>query len=383
MNFESSASSGFKKQILFLFPLMYRPEKLNVAKQFSLISRWYGGHIFALSGRKQRNTPVAGFHFHSERFRNGSANRFFRGLWIQVVVPLQLLWGKSQVRAVVAYDPYRSGLAALILKCVLRCKMIVELNGDYHRVEPGRNLARRVVMNCLFNLVLHCADAIKVLNVDQEAYCRRYVPRGTIYRFPAFVATDYFQSLESDQGNYLLSIGHPFNLKGMDVLIAAFRLIAEKHPQMSLRIMGYCPQGELATYQALAGWHPRIVFIAPGWIEDVGEQMRGCYALVNAARTEAMGRVHIEAMACGKPIIATRTNGAVECVEDGKTGLLFAIGDITDLAAKLDELLSNPNGAAQMGRAAKMRMQTMFSERICIEAFHAMVEDITGGNVVR
>jgi glycosyltransferase involved in cell wall biosynthesis len=380
MNFESRTSSGFKKQILFLFPLMYRPEKLNVAKQFSLISRWYGGHIFALSGRKQRNTPVAGFHFHSEKFGNGSANRFFRGLWIQVVVPLQLLWGKSQVRAVVAYDPYRSGLAALILKYVLRCKMIVELNGDYHRVEPGGNPVSQVVMNCLFNLVLHCADAIKVLNADQEAYCRQYVPRGTIYRFPAFVATDYFQSLESGQGNYLLSIGYPFNLKGMDVLIAAFRLIAEKHPQVSLRIMGYCPQGELATYQALAGWHPRIVFIAPGWIEDVGEQMRGCYALVNAARTEAMGRVHVEAMACGKPIIATRTNGAVECVEDGKTGLLCDIGDISDLAAKLDELLSNPNRAAQMGNEGRKRMHRMFSESKCVEAYHAMFEEVSGGS---
>ncbi len=382
MNLEPRDSSVRKTQILFLFPLMYRPQKYNVASEFSLLSRWHGGHIFALSGGKQRNIPVADFLFHSEKFGNGGANRFFRGLWIQVIVPLRFLWGKSRVYAVVAYDPYRSGLAALILKYAFRCKMIVEINGDYHRAEPGRNVASRVLMRCLFNLVLHGADAIKVLNPDQELFCRRLLPRKAIYRFPAFVATEYFQSLESYQGDYLLSVGQPFDLKGMDVLIAAFRLITEKHPKISLRIMGWCPQGDLAKYQTLAGGHSRIVFIGPGWIEDVGEQIRGCYALVNAARSEAMGRVHVEAMACGKPIIATRTNGALECIENGQTGLFCAIGDIADLAAKLDELLSNPNRAAQMGRAGKMRMRKMFSESLCVEAFHAMLEEVSGSEAV-
>lgn len=381
MIFEPRNASAPKTQILFLFPLMYRPQNYNVAKRFSLLSRWHGGHIFALSGGRQRNIPVADFLFHSEKFEKGAANRFFQGLWIQVIVPLQLLWGKSKVSAVVAYDPYRSGLAALILKYVLRCKMIVELNGDYHRVEPGgRSVISRVLMRFLFNLALHGADAIKVLNVDQETFCRRYVPRKTTYRFPSFVATEYFQSLESFQGDYLLSVGYPFDLKGMDVLIAAFKIIAEKHQRTSLRIMGYCPPRDLAKYRALADGHSRIVFIEPGWIEDVGEQMRGCYALVNAARTEALGRAQIEAMACGKPIIATRTNGALECIEDGRTGLLCAIDDVADLAAKLDELLSNPNRAAQMGHAGMMRMHKLFSEKTYVEAYHVMLEEVTGSN---
>jgi glycosyltransferase involved in cell wall biosynthesis len=379
MSLEPHNSSIFKKQVVFLFPLKYRPQKFDTAGQFALLSRWYGGHIFALSGRRQRNIPVADFFFHSEKVVSGAVNRFFRGLWIQVIVPLRLSWGRSRVCVVIAYDPYRSGVAALMLKCVLRCKMIVEMNGDYHRAElSGRNDISHVVKRFIFGLTLHVADAVKVLNVDQETFCRRHLPRTAIYRFPAFVATEYFESLESYQGNYLLSVGYPFDLKGMDVLIAAFRQISEKHPQIGLRIMGYCPPGELARYQALAGGHSRIIFIASGWIEDVGEQMRACYALVNASRTEAMGRVHVEAMACGKPVIATRTNGALECIEDGVTGLLCAIGDATDLAAKLDELLSSPHRAAQMGNAGKMRMKKIFSEEKCAEAYHAMIEEVAG-----
>ena len=110
--------------------------------------------------------------------------------------------------------------------------------------------------------------------------------------------------------------------------------------------------------------------------------MRGCYALVNAARSEAMGRVHVEAMACGKPIIASRTNGAIECVEDGITGLLCGIGDVADLAAKLDALLSEPQRAAQIGYAGKLRMHNLFSEEACTESYHAMLEDVMGVNSI-
>src|SRR4051812_3863787 len=100
-------------EIIFLFPIIYRPLKESVAKRFALLSRWHAGHIFALSGTKQRNIAVSDFQFHLGKIRGGAAKRFYCGLWIQVIVPLHLLWGKSRVRVVIAYDPFRSGLAAL------------------------------------------------------------------------------------------------------------------------------------------------------------------------------------------------------------------------------------------------------------------------------
>jgi glycosyltransferase involved in cell wall biosynthesis len=377
---ESPDSALPKKQLLFLFPLIYRPSKRNIARRYELLSRSYRGHIFALSSERQRNVLVSGFLFHSEKFEGSAAGRLIRGLWIQVVVPLRLLWGKSRVSAVIAYDPFRCGLSALILKYALRCKMIVEVNGDFHgyykRNEPGQSCVSRHLRALLLNLSLRCADGIKVLNKDQEAHYRRRFPHAAFFRFPDFVPTEYFELLACHQGNYLLSVGYPFHGKGMDVLIEAFKRIAAKHPQAGLRIMGHCPEDDLVKYRELARGYPRIEFIKPGWIEDVGEQMRGCYALVNAARSEAMGRIHVEAMACGKPIIATRTNGALECIEDGRTGLLCAIDDAGDLAAKLDELLSNPDRAAQMGRAGKMRMQEVFSEKVTTEKFQRMLEEV-------
>jgi glycosyltransferase involved in cell wall biosynthesis len=382
MSHENASSSLQKPKIVLIFPLIYRPQKDNVAKRFALLSQWYSGHIFTLSGSKQRNVAVSDFLFHSEKHEGSAVLRLFRGLWIQVIVPLQLLWGKSRVSAVIAYDPYRSGLAALLLKYLLRCKMIIEVNGefqgDYERNEPGQTRVSIRLRGLLLKLTLGHADGIRVLNADQEMYYRRLLPAKPFFRFPDFVPTEYFESLKCHQGEYFLSIGQPFHRKGVDVLIEAFKRVAEKYPRASLRIMGYCPEEDMAKYQNLAGGHPRISFIKPGWIEDVGEQMRGCYALVNAARSEAMGRIHVEAMACEKPILATRTNGAIECIEDGETGLLCAIDDIDDLAAKLDELLSNPDRAAKMGRAGKVRMHKIFSESVTTEQYHAMLEEVCG-----
>ena len=364
-------------ELVFLFPLVYRPHKPNFAGQFRLLSRWYRGHIVALSGSRQRHLPVSNFHFHSEIFGKRAILRVLLALWTQVAIPFRLLWRRARGVVIIAYDPYKSGLAACALKYLLRSKIIVQLNGDYHRAEPGRLSVKQRIMRFVFGLTLRRADAIKVLNIDQEAFCRRVFPGKPVYRFPDFVATDYFGSLETYQGDYLLSIGHPFDLKGVDLLIAAFLRIADQHPRIHLRIMGYCPPRDEASYRALAQGHPRIHFVQPGWIEDVAEQIRGCYALVNAARSEAMGRVHIEAMACGKPIVASRTNGALQCIRDGQTGLLCERENAEDLAAKLDALLSNPRRADQMGQAGRQFAHESFSEEVFLQAYRTMLTEVS------
>ncbi len=364
------------RKLVFLLPLVWRPLKDNFAKRFVLLSKSCNGHIFTLSSSRFRDLPIGSFLFNAAPDGAALITRWAHSLWVQVLLPLWLLWGHSRPEVIVAYDPYSSGLAGAILKALLRTKLIVEINGDYHISEPSESVLKRRIMRLLFLLSIHCADAVKVLNKSQETHVRTLVPNQRMYRFPDFTVVAFFRALECYQGNYLLSIGYPFHLKGMDILIRAFQRISEKHPTVHLRIMGYCPERELTQYKGLARGNPRVEFIPPGWIEDVGEHMRGCYALVNAARTEAMGRVHLEAMACAKPVVATRTNGGIACVEDGRTGLLCEVDDVEGLARQLDYLLSNPALAAEMGRAGLRLVHDEFSEEAYISSFLAMVEDI-------
>ena len=140
--------------------------------------------------------------------------------------------------------------------------------------------------------------------------------------------------------------------------------------------MGYAPPEELHKYHAVAGYNSRIEFIKPGWIEDVAEELRGCYALVHAARSDAAPRVLFEAMACGKPIVSTRTNGGMDYVRDGTTGFLCEIEDVEGLAGAMDRLLSNPDLACLFGQAGRRLLQHEFSEDAYVSSFLSMVKQV-------
>ena len=349
---------------------------MNFSTRFELLSETFSGFIFTFSSSHYKNLPLGNFRLFGEIATTNIVSRFLKGIWVRILLPICLLGRKGQIDAIITYDPYVDGIAGMILKRYLRAKLIVEVNGDYHKLVLSENALKGWLKRIILHISLCWADAIKVLNRDQEEYFHRCYPGKKVYRFPDFVATEYFRSLECYQGDYLLSVGYPFDLKGVDVLIRAFKRISHDHPAVNLRIMGYCPEKELGRYKELAGDDERIEFIKPGWIEDVGEQMRGCYALVNAARSEAMGRVHLEAMACGKPVVATRTNGGVDYIVDYYTGLLCEIENVEDLATKLDQLLSKQGIAEKMGQAGLERLKNKFSETQYVTAFQAMLDEV-------
>jgi alpha-maltose-1-phosphate synthase len=90
---------------------------------------------------------------------------------------------------------------------------------------------------------------------------------------------------------------------------------------------------------------------------------------------EPLGIVNLEAMACEAPVVATRTGGIPEVVEDGVTGLLVPFepsddgsrdpvdrdGFVHGIAERIDELLANPERAAALGRAGRVRAVERFS----------------------
>jgi glycosyltransferase involved in cell wall biosynthesis len=362
--------------LLFLFPLLWRPEKANFARRFERLSGYARGSIFAPSGSRQRGLAIGRFRFYSEPAAKSTIGSFVARLRLQVWLPFRMFWWRERVDAVITYDPYDSGIKGILLKWLLGAKLVVEVNGDHHQMKPSTSPLKNWIMGLMLRASLSQADAIKVVNTSLERYLRIRFPDKPIFCFLDFVADGYFRNLESQQGEYLLSVGYPFEFKGVAELIQAFHIVAERHPHLTLRIMGYCPEEKLQRYRELARSDPRIQFVPAGWIEDVGEQMRNCYALVNASHFDAAPRVNFEAMACRKPVISTRTNGALDYVDDGITGLLCEIADVQDLARKLDKLASDPDSARAMGRAGFERLEREFAEPRYLERYLAMLEAI-------
>jgi glycosyltransferase involved in cell wall biosynthesis len=98
------------------------------------------------------------------------------------------------------------------------------------------------------------------------------------------------------------------------------------------------------------------------WSDDMPAVMNAIDCLVHPQiGTDAFPTVIIEAMACGKPVVATRIDGAVEQVQDGETGLLVPPEDIPALAEGMQKLLRNEPLRMQWGRAGRERVCREFS----------------------
>jgi glycosyltransferase involved in cell wall biosynthesis len=86
--------------------------------------------------------------------------------------------------------------------------------------------------------------------------------------------------------------------------------------------------------------------------------------------------VLIEAMACGKPVIASNLPGVRTVVSDGEDGLLVTPGDMTDLAEKIHILLDSPQRRKTMGERGRMKVEEKYTwpkvverlERVYVEA---------------
>jgi glycosyltransferase involved in cell wall biosynthesis len=156
---------------------------------------------------------------------------------------------------------------------------------------------------------------------------------------------------------YVLGIGRHVPQKGLDILLHAFASVADGALRgHDLVIAGDGP--ERPTLEALArrlGVHERVTFVGRCHRARTASLFAGCAIFVLPSRHEPMGIVNLEAMAAGRPVIASSVGGVPELVIDGVTGVLVPPDDPAALAAALGDLASQPERADAMGRAGRAR----------------------------
>ena len=106
---------------------------------------------------------------------------------------------------------------------------------------------------------------------------------------------------------------------------------------------------------------------------------RQCDVLFYPSRFEGFGLPLVEAMACGKPVIGTNTSSLPEIVEDGVTGILCPVDDVTAFAAACRKLADNPEMLHQYGQAAERRVKERFSEDLIIPRYVQLYESVVAG----
>lgn len=165
-----------------------------------------------------------------------------------------------------------------------------------------------------------------------------------------------------------LTVGQIGLRKGLDVLATAARLLAEAVPQLHFVIVGQRFSAKEETRQ----WEEsvRATFETgglagrthwPGWRDDLPELMNGADLLVHPALQEPLGRVLLEAAACGLPIVATRVGGTAEILRDGNSAQLVPPGDGEQLASAIRRLVTDLELQKQFALNARRRIEVDFS----------------------
>lgn len=168
-------------------------------------------------------------------------------------------------------------------------------------------------------------------------------------------------------------VGRMVREKGVVELMEAAEAAGRIVPGLRLLLVGdtldsdrdHKTKAELKRIMDRDGLASRVTFT--GFIEDVASVMPAMDVLALPSYREGMPRTIIEAMACGKPVVATAIRGCREEVVHGVTGLLVPPKDATALGQAIIHLLSNPTTAARMGAEGRKRAMELFDERQVLE----------------
>jgi len=152
----------------------------------------------------------------------------------------------------------------------------------------------------------------------------------------------------------ILMVGNLLRSKGHELVLRALGNLRLSFPQLRCRIIGEGP--DRAQFEALArdlGIAQQVQFDGRQSRSEVAEAMRRCSVFALPSRNEGLGCVYLEAMSCGKPVIACHGQGIEEVIEHGTNGWLIPVDGLEELVQGLSVLLSSSEVCTRIGTAAR------------------------------
>ena len=157
-------------------------------------------------------------------------------------------------------------------------------------------------------------------------------------------------------GPVIVTVGRLHPDKGIDVLVDAVARLRATWPDVTVRVLGGAQAGHDRYAERV---RQKVVDLGlEGVVELCGFDAVPAVAVaaadvyVQPSRRESVGMATMEAMAIGRPVIASRVDGLAQLVDDGRTGLLVPPDDPEALATALDRVLADPALATSLGAAA-------------------------------
>lgn len=165
--------------------------------------------------------------------------------------------------------------------------------------------------------------------------------------------------------------------KGHDVFLAALAELNRRGVEFTAAIAGEGSKRlELERQIAERGLGSRVRLL--GQLENLGPLLLAADAVVLASRWEGLPLTLLEALARGRPVVATSVGGIPDVIEDNVTGRLIASGQSTPLADALADFARRSDAALKLGRNGQRRVRESYGWERVVEQFEAVYDEVLG-----
>jgi glycosyltransferase involved in cell wall biosynthesis len=183
-------------------------------------------------------------------------------------------------------------------------------------------------------------------------------------------------------GAYVVAgVGRFVPIKGFDLLVEALAGLVARVPDAHVLLIGDgVERGALQARAAALGVADRLH--VSGAVSDVTGVLPAADVLAAPSRNEGMGRVLVEAMALGLPVVGTRVGGIADVIVDGESGLVVPPEDADALAEALIDLGLDVARRAKLGEGARPRAEA-FSTTVAAGAMRALYDELVRSRRLR
>jgi glycosyltransferase involved in cell wall biosynthesis len=324
-----------------------------------------------------------------------------RHLEMLIAGSLLALWLvlRHDVRIIVTQSPYE-GLAAAAVKKIAgwlgrRIFLVVEVHGDFERsffMERQVRFSKfyHFVMNHVARFSLGQANLLRAISSSTRKQLEQWAPGKRVVQFPAWTDIEVFLRAgmhnEEQHTGRVMYAGVLTPLKGVHRLISAFVPIAEEFADARLMIVGRDENKDYADalqkqVQQLQ-LDGRVEFKEAMPQSELAMWMGSAAVVVLPSSSEGLGRVIIEAMATGTPVIGSQVGGIPDLITDRISGFLVPPDDERGLTERIRWILENPVEARAMGREGRDFAAQFFSTEVYLSGYRQIFQVAQDGQLV-
>jgi len=240
-------------------------------------------------------------------------------------------------------------------------------------LSPAKRVAQSAAFHWCDAVVCNCraaADLLKKHGLAEEklAVIPNYVP--------AEAFAEIAPALTKKEGVLRIGMVARMNhaVKNHPLLLRAFAVVASETP-VELILAGDGPlRPGLERLASELGIADKVMFL--GDRRDIGAVLRSLDVAVLTSDSEALSNAILEGMAAGLPVVASRVGGNIELVEDGRTGLLFSVGNEGELVRALRSVLASSEIRHQMGSEARRRVLERYHMDVVLNQFRELYRSL-------